>query len=525
MAHTSRNGRDREKGAVSVSREHFSAAEQVLLAPYVTNLERPVFALQHLPAEVVAVLFAYYSRSRDSLRRNLLKLISAGDLTLLGHQPTVPAEQFNFASAQEKARQFHEKWVVGYGHASVAEHAVAHLAIEDVSIVASKVIEDMRLASYTEKSTRYVEFDTAHYYPLPELAGTAASILYHDTVRFLFTTYSTLLPQVIDAVKTAWPRPPTQTERGYHTACRAKALDLLRYVLPAATLTNLGMTINGRALEHLLTKLLSHPVQEVQQLGAMLKAEAIQIMPTLLKYAQPSPYMMDTETEMRTLAGELLEPETPTETPSVRLVRAPQDAETELVAAILYGYSQHAWSQVLVRAQALSWTQKEQVVDAYLRRRGPHDQPLRALEHLSYTFEILVDYGAYRDIHRHRIATQTRQQPVPEHGYSLPEELEQYGFREVFETCMARAATTYQQLATNHPQVASYVLPLAYRCRVLITWNLREMYHFVQLRSARQGHASYRKVAQAVYHELARTHPLLAHYMRVDLQDYALSRL
>jgi thymidylate synthase ThyX len=508
-----------------VSREHFSAAEQALLAPYVTNLERPVFALQQLPEEVVAVLFAYYSRSRDSLRRNLLKLISAGDLRLLGHQPTVPAEQSDFAYAREKARQFHEKWVVGYGHASVAEHAVAHLALEDVSIVASKVIEDMRLASYTEKSTRYVEFDTARYYPLPELAGTAASVLYDDTVRFLFTTYSSLLPQVIDAVKAAWPRPPTQTERGYHTACRAKALDLLRYLLPAATLTNLGMTINGRALEHLLSKLLSHPLQEVQQLGAMLKAEAVQIMPTLLKYAQPNAYMMDTEAEMRTLAGELFEPEKPAETPSVRLVRAPQEAETELVAAILYGYSQHAWSQVLGRAQAMAWTQKEQVVDAYIRRRGPHDQPLRALEHLSYTFEILVDYGAYRDIHRHRIATQTRQHPAPEHGYSLPEELDQYGFREVFETCMARAATAYQHIATTHPQVAPYVLPLAYRCRVLITWNLREMYHFVQLRSARQGHASYRKVAQAVYHELARTHPLLAHYMRVDLQDYALSRL
>jgi thymidylate synthase ThyX len=513
------------KGATEVSREHFSATEQALLAPYVTNLDQPVFALRHLPEEVVAVLFAYYSRSRDSLRRNLLKLISEGDLALLGHQPAAPAGQTDLTYAQEKARQFHEKWVVGYGHASVAEHAVAHLAIEDVSIVASKVIEDMRLASYTEKSTRYVEFDTARYYPLPELADTAVGALYHDTVQFLFSRYSALLPQVTAAIKTAWPRPASQTERGYNTACRAKALDLLRYLLPAATCTNLGMTINGRALEHLLSKLLSHPLSEVRQLGALIKAEAVQIMPTLLKYAQPNTYMMDTEGEMRTLAGELCQGETSAETPRVCLVRAPEEAETTLVAAILYGYSQHSWSQVLERAQALSWTHKEQVVDAYLRRRGPHDQPLRALEHLSYTFEILLDYGAYRDIHRHRMATQTRQQPTPEYGYSLPEELEHYGFREAFETCMARAATTYRQLAASYPHIAPYILPLAYRCRVLITWNLREIYHFVQLRSARQGHTSYRQVAQAVYHELARTHPLLAHYMRVDLQDYALSRL
>ena len=506
-------------------REHFNATEQALLTPYVTNLDRPVFALQHLPEEVVAVLFAYYSRSRDSLRRNLLKLISEGDLALLGHQPARPADQAALAYAQEKARQFHEKWVVGYGHASVAEHAVVHLAIEDVSIVASKVIEDMRLASYTEKSTRYVEFDTARYYPLPELARTTVGAVYHDTVRHLFATYTTLLPQVIEAVQAAWPRPSSQTERGYNTACRAKALDLLRYLLPAATLTNLGMTINGRALEHLLTKMLSHPLPEVQQLGGMIKGEALQMLPTLLKYAQPNTYMADTAADMRTLAAELFEPEKPTETPSVRLVRAPAEAESELVAAILYGYSQHPWSQVLTRAQALSWGQKEQVIDAYLRRRGPHDQPLRALEHLSYTFEILVDYGAYRDIQRHRMATQTRQQPAPEHGYSLPEELERYGFREGFETCMARAAAAYQQLAGNSPQIAPYVLPLAYRCRVLITWNLREMYHFVQLRSAKQGHTSYRQVAQAVYQALAGIHPLLAHYMRVDLHDYALARL
>lgn len=506
-------------------REHFSAAEQALLAPYVSNLDRPVFALQHLPEEVMAVLFAYYSRSRDSLRRNLLKLITEGDLMLLGHRSIALADQPDLAHARDKAQQFHEKWVVGYGHSSVAEHAVAHLAVEDVSIVASKVIEDMRLASYTEKSTRYVEFDAEYYYPLPELASTAAGAVYHDTARFLLTTYTTLLPQVVAAITTAWPRTSTQTERGYNAACRAKALDLLRYLLPAGTLTNLGITINGRALEHLLTKMLSHPLLEVQRLGAMLKEEALPIMPTLLKYAQPNAYMAETEAAIRTLASELLEPEKLPETPGVSLVRAPEEAETQLVAAILFGYSQHAWSQVLARAQALSWTQKAQVLNAYLRHRGPHDQPLRALEHLTYTFEILVDYGAYRDIHRHRMATQTRQLPTPEHGYSMPEELEQYGFRDVFETCMTRAAAAYQHLVATRPQVAQYVLPLAYRCRVLITWNLREMHHFVQLRSAKQGHASYRQVAQAVYHELARVHPLLAQYMRVDLQEYALGRL
>lgn len=484
-----------------------------------------MFALHHLPEEVVAVLFAYYSRSRDSLRRNLLKLITEGDLDLIGHQPAAQTEQPDLAHAREKARQFHEKWVVGYGHASVAEHAVVHLAIEHVSIAASKVIEDMRLASYTEKSTRYVAFDPNRYYQLPELAGTPVGERYHNTMRFLFNTYSTLLPQVTATIKTVLPRGPKQTERGYNTACHAKALDVLRYLLPAGTLTNLGMTINGRALEHLLTKMLSHPLPEVQRLGTMLKEEALLIMPTLLKYATSNTYMATTDTTMRALTDALGTQDMPPAASGINLIQAPEDAETQLVAAVLYGYSRHAWSQILSHVRTLSQTEKEQIIDAYLKHRGPHDQPLRALEHLSYTFEILVDYGAYRDIHRHRIATQTRQLPTPDHGYSMPEEVEQYGFGEKFEACMAHAATAYEQLASEQPHLAQYVLPLAYRCRVLITWNLREMYHFVQLRSAKQGHTSYRRVAQDVYHAVARIHPLLAHYMRVDLQDYALGRL
>ena len=203
--------------------ESFSCDEQTILAPYVTNLDQPVFALQHLPEEVVAVLFAYYSRSRDSLRRNLLKLIGQGDLDLLGQRPTLSTAPADLARARGKARRFHEKWVVGYGHASVAEHAVIHLAVEDVSIIASKVIEDMRLASFTEKSTRYVEFDPSRYYHLPELEGTAAGARYHETMRTLFNTYTSLLPQVIDSIKSVLPRQPKQTERGYHTACRTKA--------------------------------------------------------------------------------------------------------------------------------------------------------------------------------------------------------------------------------------------------------------------------------------------------------------
>jgi thymidylate synthase ThyX len=507
--------------------EDFSADEQAILAPYVSNLDQPVYALQHLPEEVIAVLFAYYSRSRESLRRNLLGLITAGDLNLLAthpfHAAGVPPE---LDQAQAKARHFHEKWVVGYGHASVAEHAVAHLAVEDVSIIASKVIEDVRLASYTEKSTRYVAFDTKRYYPLPELQGTSAAAIYHDTVQALFETYNALLPTLIAAVERDWPRGPKQTERGHHTACRAKALDILRYLLPAGTLTNLGITINGRALEHLLTKMLSHPLCEVRQLGERLKTEARNMIPTLLKYAEPNVYMATTETAMQAMAETLLSAAADRQDElAVRLVQAPDDAEATLVAAMLYSHSQQSWTQVMHRVRSLSQSERQAVIDAYLSRRGPYDQPLRALEHLTYTFDILVDYGAYRDIQRHRMASQTRQMPSPYHGYSLPEEVGRYGVQEMFEACMQRAAMAYEQIEQVRPHVAPYVLPLAYRCRVLITWNLRELHHFVQLRSAKQGHVSYRRIAQDVYRALDAHHPLLARYIRVDLADYGLGRL
>jgi len=505
--------------------ERFTQHEVAVLAPYVTDVEKPIYALRNLPEEVVAVLFAYYSRSRETLRRNLLKLIQEKDVELEGHLRQSALEAEELQEAQEKAKQFHEKWVVGYGHASVAEHAVVHLAVEDVSIIATKIIEDMRLAAYTEKSTRYVVFDDDKFYRVPRLMHSPHAALYEGTVRFLLRTYADVSPEVITHIKTEHPREAGQSERAHDAACRAKACDLLRYLLPAATLTNVGMTINGRALEHLLTKLFTHPLEEAREIGAHLKEAASQVIPTLLKYAAYSPYLAETDQALQPLSREILAEDTPADTPSVTLVRYPEDAEEHLTACILYGYARLPWMQVIERVRKLSGPERERVIDEYLRRRGPHDQPLRALEHLYYTFDLLLDYGAFRDIQRHRIVTQTRQDLSIRHGYSMPAELAAYGLRDTFEECMTKAAQAYRHIAQEFPIEAPYVLPLAYRIRVLYTWNLRELFHFIQLRSAKQGHFSYRDIAQKVYKELERVHPLLARYIRVDLADYQLARL
>jgi thymidylate synthase ThyX len=505
--------------------EPFTQDEVALLTAYVTDVEQPIYALKNLPEEVVAVLFAYYSRSRESLRRNLLRLIQEQDIDLEARLGASSFEDAELAEAKDKARQFHEKWVVGYGHASVAEHAVVHLAIEDVSIIASKIIEDSRLASYTEKSTRYVLFDGEKCFRVPRLMQSPYAALYEDTVRSLLNTYGAQVPKVVDCIKARVPRQPSQSERTYDTACRAKAYDLLRYLLPAATLTNLGLTINARALAHLLTKLLSDPLDEVRDIGRAMKSEAEKVVPTLLKYADYNPYIADTSLAMCQLREELFAEGGPLETPAVSLVRFPVDAEEQLAAAILYGYTDVPWLQVVERVGKLSTEARARIIDEYLRRRGPHDQPLRALEHLYYTFDIVLDYGAYRDIQRHRMATQTRQQLSTRYGYSVPEDVVAYGLGAVFQACMERAADAYNRIAKEYPLEAQYVLPLAYRMRVLFTWNLRELFHFIQLRSAKQGHFSYRRIAQQVYGEIERVHPALARYIRVDQSDYQLGRL
>ncbi len=503
--------------------DRLAPADAAVLAPYVTDVERPIFALKNLPEEVVAVLFAYYSRSRDSLRHNLLRLLKEQDLDLDRQLVVASGQEDELAAARQKAREFHEKWVVGYGHASVAEHAVAHLAIEDISIVASKALEDARLASFTEKSTRYVVFDADKFYREPRILASPHAALYEATCRQLLGTYARLMGEVTDAIRTDTPRPAEQTTRAHEAACRAKACDILRYLLPAATLTNIGMTANGRALEHLISKLLSHPLAEVQTVGTALKAEAQQVIPTLIKYANVNAYRRDTAEVMREVASSTLVGR-PTESPEVALVHAPERAEDRLIAAILYGYADQPLAEIDAQVARLSADQKATILDEYLKRRGPHDSPLRALEHLTYTFDVLIDFGAFRDIQRHRMATQIAQESTAAHGYSTPPEIEAYGFGPTFHACMAEAGAAYDLIVKDFVREAQYVLPLAFRKRVLFTWNLREIHHFVQLRSGRQGHPSYRSIARQVYRELARVHPLLARYIRIDLDDYSLAR-
>ncbi len=497
--------------------------------PFVTDTESPVYCLRNLPEEVVAVLFAYYSRSRETLRENLLKLIQDGDIDTAS-STEFAGEEARLAEARDRARAFHEKWVVGYGHSSVAEHAMVHVAVEDVSILVSKVIEDARLASFTEKSTRYVPFDTSRFITPDVFRSGPGQAVYAEAIAVLMDTYSRLMEPLTEHFLAVHPVREGQTERGRMTSCKAQACDVLRYLLPAATLTNIGMTVNARALEGLLVKMLSHPLEEARRYGGRIKDEARKIVPTLIKYADRSEFRAETERDMEREAGSLW-PGSPgagqrTTPPDsrVRLVRYDEDGADRVLTALLFSVTNRSAAEVEAKVAGMGRAEASRILNGYVARRGRHDQPLRAFEETRYLFEVTVDYGAYRDIQRHRMAGQYPQRLTADLGCERPEGIDDAGMGADFDRAMDSAAEAWRILAVDHPEEAQYVLPLGFRKRFLMSMNLRELHHFISLRSARQGHTSYRRVAQDMYQEVLRVHPELASAIRVDLSDYVLSR-
>jgi thymidylate synthase ThyX len=426
-------------------------------------------------------------------------------------------------AAQDKARAFHEKWVVGYGHSSVAEHAVVHLAVEGASILAAKALEECRLGAYTEKSTRYVRFDHATLVTdvgLPE----ALAARYETSARALLEVYTQLTDVVEARLLVRHPTPEGTAPRAHQAVLRAHALDLLRGLLPAGVPTNLGLTLNGRALEHHLSKLLGHPLAEVRRVGTELQAEAAVILPTLLKYTAPRAHRDNAEARVRHAHGALhpilaAEDEEPR---AVRVVDAPDAPLRTLAAAIqseLYGAP---WTSACQAAH--DSTHALEVVRAYLSERGAHDAPLRALEFLHFTFEVECDYGAWRDLQRHRLLSATTPRLGAQDGYIVSRELDELAVGGDVRRALDDAGAVARDLARTHPWEAQYAVPLAYRVRYVLRANLRELFHLIELRSARQGHEAYRKIAQDLADGVLAVCPWMDPFLRVDRAAYPFAR-
>ncbi len=488
------------------------------LATYVTNLDRDVFALRNLPEEVVAVLFAYYSRSREDLRANLRRLLDDQELGVLEGGATEAAA---LATAREKAEAFHEKWVVGYGHASVAEHAVVHLAVERCSIVAAKALEESRLAAYTEKSTRYVRFDEGTLVTdiglPPELEA-----VYERSARALLARYGSLADRVEAELLRRHPAPEGASPKAHAAVMRAHACDLLRGLLPAGVPTNVGVTLNARALEHHLGRMLGSPLAEVRRIGDAMRHEAGAIVPTLLKYTAPRPHRDGAYERVLRARGALHAMAAEEPDADVRLVDTSDDPLRTLATAIQCELFGAAWDEAWRRAG--HYAHGRELVSAYLGERGPHDQPLRALEHVTFRFEVRCDYGAWRDLQRHRLVSATTPRLGVGDGWWLSPELAELGFDGECRAALEAAADAHARIAPAHPWEAQYAVPLAYRVRYVMQANLREMFHLIELRSARQGHESYRRVAQALAERVLTACPWLDGHLRVDRNHYPWAR-
>jgi thymidylate synthase ThyX len=524
-----------------------------LLQPFVTNLDRPIFGLRNLPEVVKGALFSRYSRSEKGLRQILLdEFINSGEANFTDIVGELTASQNQLVAIQQ-AEAFYERVLVGYGDDSVAELGGAHMACESISNIAAKALEDSRLGlSPLEKSTRYVPFNQKvngryRYYREPAIMASAYAELYETTLDHLFDTYTALIEPLLNWLRAGNPRDQATSERAYNSATRAKALDILRGLLPMATLTNVGLFGNGRAFEYLLVKLAASPHSEVQQLGASLQQELDQMIPAFVKRAKTERgqayinYLVQNWQQTQQLAHQhlahLSAQTTAQDTADatqkvpvagdVQLVEYDPDAEIKVLAAILYPASALPFAQVQTYVQGLTTAERLEILEGYVgERQSRFHRPGRAFEETYYTFDVLADLGAYRDLHRHRVLTQERQAYTVRHGYVTPPELIAAGLALTYEQALRQAAEATEHIAQDFPDAAQYLVPFAYRIRWRMKMNLRELYHFVELRSARQGHPTYRAIAQDMYQHVRQVHPTLVAKMSfVDLNSYSLERL
>jgi thymidylate synthase ThyX len=452
--------------------------------------ERQIYLLspKHLSPETIAVAFAKTSRSPESFRDIAAEL------------------------SDEKSAQFHEKWVVGYGHASVAEHAILHMAFENVSRVAIESIESNRLASYTEKSTRYQKWGPDDFAVPPELENHPLHDGYVKTVRLLFQTYADSLAPVRALVEAKAPRREHESEEAWDRRIRSRYVDVCRFILPAASLANVGMTANARVLENAIRKMLSHPLAEVRAIGERVREVAKAETPTLVKYADAVPYLMETSLELGNWESGIGNRES---NKWCQLVDYDKDGEKKVLAAVLHRFGEMAYADALACVKSLKKSELTKLANALLQRLGQHDIPLRELEYCNYTFDLVMDQGAYAEFKRHRMMTQTPQRLTTRLGYAIPRLITEAGFGSRYEAAMRAAAEMYEKLHAFDPQVAQYIVPNGFNRRVLAQFNLREAYHFCQLRGAANAHFSIRRVAFRMYAEMARVHPLLTKFMQL----------
>ena len=519
-------------------REEFSAAESAILSRYFTNLDSPVFALINLPEVIKSALFARYSRSAKSMRRLFLdEFVPRAEA---GAEPAgAPAAADGLVDVKRGGELF-DKIFSDYGDDSVAQLGGAHLACEQASNILTKVLEWGRLASYLEQSTRYILYDkplgdSYRYGVPPEIAAGPLAALFRERMDLLFRTYAELVPPLTRRYEALHPRPADVAPGPWRASVRARVCDDLRGLLPAATLSNVGIFASGQAFEALLLRMRAHPLAEVREYGDRVLDELRTVIPSFVRRVEVadrgvrwSRYMADIDREMRKLGAAIDEPEAPR--PAVTLVEWDPDGEVKVAAAALYRYCQLPDDHLLAIVRDMPKERRRAVIAAYCGvRTNRRHRPGRALERVFYRFDVVAPYSIFRDLQRHRMLTIEWQTLSTLHGYDVPAAVTAVGADAEWHAAMAAAADLHARLRAAHGEdVAQYAVPFGYRMRFCLHMNAREAFHLIELRTQRGGDNAYREICQQMHRLIAEQagHTAIAGAMKfVDHASYELGRL
>jgi thymidylate synthase ThyX len=519
--------------------DSFTDAEREVLSHYVTNLDGPVFALVNLPEVVKGALFARYSRSPKNLRRLFLDEF-VGDLDVSGDE-TVDA-----TVGLRRAEELYVRVFGEFGDDSVAQLGGVHLACEQASNLLTKILERGRLMAYLEQSTRYIPYDNRlesghyRYHRDPEILESPLGARYVGEMDRMFDTYGELMPRLHEHLRRAVPKPDAVSDVAYRQSVRARALDALRGLLPAGSLSNVGIYGTGQSYELLLLRLKAHPLPEARRYGEMMLTELRKVIPSFLtrvdrpdRGGEWSAYFARRAEEMGILAERLFPDDSDEQAaepgPSVRLTEFDPRGEDRVLEAILYAYVDRSEAEIASRVARLSAEERRTLLGTYVGdRKNRRHRPGRAFERTEYRFDIVSDYGAFRDLQRHRMLTIEWQPLSTRLGYEVPSLIAEAGLEGEYVASLERSRDLYEALRDHFRDQAGYAVALAYQLRYSIQMNAREAMHLIELRSSPQGHPTYRRIAQEMHRSISEVagHDGIAAAMRfVDYADVDLGRL
>src|SRR5262245_61111706 len=473
--------------------EEFTQEEADVLRRYFTNLDGPVFALVNLPEVVKGALFARYSRSPKSLRRLFLDEF-VNDLDIEGD------ESIDATVGLSRAEELYERVFLEYGDDSVAQLGGVHLACEQASNILTKVLEWGRLMAYLEQSTRYIAYDARiagryRFYRDPDVLQSSLGTRYVGDMDRLFDAYAELVPTLGEFFRAHITKDQGDSDFVYRQSIRAKAFDALRGILPAASLSNVGIYGTGQAYQQLLLRMRAHPLPEARSYAQMMLAELRKVIPSFLRRVDEpdrgvawSNYLAENRLAMEEMAAKVFPTEGEADRdPSVTLVDFDPDAEVKVVASMLYAYTDRPEAEIEATGRSMTTDERIAVVRSYCGdRTNRRHKPGRALERAFYRFDVLTDYGAFRDLQRHRMLTIEWQRLTPRHGFTRPESVDQAGLTAPFDEAMERSAALYEAMEPEFPEQASYAVSLAYRIRFSLQLNARAAMHLIELRTTPQ---------------------------------------